>query len=167
MIIHTEDAILGGAVRVLQPRAGYRFSVDAVQLAAFAFARAPAPRRALDLGCGTGVVAFILAHRAPRARLVGVEIQPALAALARAGADRNGFADRVTILAGDMQRPHGEIPRGAFDLVVANPPYHAPGRGRTSPEPSRARAHHEIDVALPDARAAASAACAPRGRIAL
>lgn len=163
----TEDAILGGAVAVIQPRHGDRFSVDALQLADFALRRPF--RRALDLGCGTGVVAFVLAHRAPRARVVGVEVDAALCALAREGAARNRFGERVAIVEGDLRRIDSAVghavERAAFDLVVANPPYHS--AGRASPDASRARARHEIACTLADVLRAAAFACAPRGRVAL
>src|ERR1700738_5195756 len=60
----TFDSILGGALRLYQPRRGYRFSVEAVLLARFAAAR-PA-RGVLDLGAGCGGV--VLVHPAPPCR---------------------------------------------------------------------------------------------------
>jgi tRNA1Val (adenine37-N6)-methyltransferase len=75
----TLDSILGGALRLYQPRRGYRFSVEAVLLARFAATR-PA-RRVLDLGAGCGVVALIYAALTRPREVVAMEIQPALAAL--------------------------------------------------------------------------------------
>src|SRR5437667_307452 len=60
----TLDSILGGALRLYQPRRGYRFSVEAVLLARFAAARPAA--RVLELGAGCGVVALIYAAAAAR-----------------------------------------------------------------------------------------------------
>jgi tRNA1Val (adenine37-N6)-methyltransferase len=75
----TLDSILGGALRLYQPRRGYRFSVEAVLLARFAAARPAA--RVLELGAGCGVVALIYAALARPREVVAIEIQPALAAL--------------------------------------------------------------------------------------
>ena len=75
----TLDSILGGALRLYQPRRGYRFSVEAVLLARFAAARPAA--RVLELGAGCGVVALIYAALARPREVVALEIQPALAAL--------------------------------------------------------------------------------------
>jgi tRNA1Val (adenine37-N6)-methyltransferase len=55
----TCDAILGGRVRVIQPRGGYRFSVDAILLACFVSTRGR--DRVLDLGAGTGVISLAIA----------------------------------------------------------------------------------------------------------
>jgi tRNA1Val (adenine37-N6)-methyltransferase len=53
------DSILGGGLTVIQPRRGYRFSVEAILLARFVRPRAGA--RILELGAGCGVVALIIA----------------------------------------------------------------------------------------------------------
>ena len=69
----TLDTILGGALRLYQPRRGYRFSVEAVLLARFAAARPAA--RVLELGAGCGVVALIYAALARPREVVALEIK--------------------------------------------------------------------------------------------
>ena len=73
------------------------------------------PRRALDLGTGTGKGARLLAHRLPGARVVGVDLSPAMVAEARRllPAELGG---RVTFEVADATRLPFED--GAFDLVV-------------------------------------------------
>lgn len=164
-MISTEDTVLGGKVQVLQPKRGARFSVDALQLADFAGRRSYT--RAIDLGCGSGVIAFVLAYRAPRARVCGVEIDADLVALATKGVSRNGFGNRATMVKGDLRCIDTLVERAAFDLVVANPPYHQMATGRVSKEARRARAHHELACTLGEVLMAADFACAPRGRLAL
>ena len=70
----TEDALLGGRIRLLQPPRGYRVAVDAVLLAA-AVDAAPGDR-VLDLGAGVGAVGLCLAARVPGCTIVGIELQP-------------------------------------------------------------------------------------------
>jgi ubiquinone/menaquinone biosynthesis C-methylase UbiE len=48
-----------------------------------ALERVDAPQRALDLGTGTGTVAFIVARRFPEAEVVGADLAPAMLAEAR------------------------------------------------------------------------------------
>jgi len=55
----TEDALLGGRVRLLQAKVGYRAAIDPVLLAAAIPARAG--QRVLDLGCGAGAASLCLA----------------------------------------------------------------------------------------------------------
>ncbi|MFV0475862.1 MAG: methyltransferase domain-containing protein, partial [Pikeienuella sp.] len=97
----SEDAILGGRVRLLQPRAGYRAATDPVLLAAAAQARPGA--RVLDAGCGAGAALFCLAARVPGIEAHGLELQPAYAALARRNAALNGAG--AEIWEGDLFAP--------------------------------------------------------------
>ena len=80
----TENAFLGGRLRIRQPRRGYRAGVDPVILAASVPLRSG--QSVLELGCGVGVASFCLAARVPDAVLTGIELQPDYAALARENA---------------------------------------------------------------------------------
>jgi tRNA1(Val) A37 N6-methylase TrmN6 len=132
----TDDAFLGGALRILQPRHGYRAGLDALLLAA-SVGRAA---RVLDVGAGVGVVGIVVAHRLPDAEVVLIERDPQLAGLARDNIARNGLAPRVRVIEAEVGQPRSalaELGRAeeSFDHVVANPPYHTLGRctiGRTT-----------------------------------
>ncbi len=79
----------------------------------------------LDLGTGSGCIAVCLAHHKKEARITAVDISPDALDVARGNAIRNGVADRITFLQGDL---FGPVPAGAvFDVVVSNPPYVTPG----------------------------------------
>jgi tRNA1Val (adenine37-N6)-methyltransferase len=143
----TLDPILRGLVRVIQRQGGYRFSLDAVLLADFA--AGSKARRAVELGAGSGVVSLILAARGAVERVTGVEIQPALADMARRSVGLNGLEDRVEIVKGDF-RDQRLLAADSFDLVVSNPPYRPVDRGDVSPEEERALARHEIKANLAD-----------------
>ena len=162
----TEDPILRGRLRLLQPRRGPRVTTDPILLAHFVLRTAGVrPRRAVDLGAGSGVLALVLAAMDERVTVLGLEIQPALAALGRRAAARNGLEDRVRLETADLRIA---APRpGGYDLAVTNPPYHAPGRGRPAALPARARAHHALDASLEDLAAATRRLLAPRGQLAL
>src|SRR5262245_60494228 len=110
----TEDTLLGGRVQLLQPARGYRVAVDAVLLAA-AVDAAPTDQ-VLDLGAGVGAVGLCLAARLPGCQIVGIELQPALAALAERNANLNGMAQRVRTVLHDLARPLPED-LGLFDRV--------------------------------------------------
>jgi len=75
----------------------------------------PPPRRALDLGTGTGEAAFRIARRFPEAEVVGVDLSAGMIEQARAKAPPE-LAGRVRFEQGDAARlPYED---GAFDLVV-------------------------------------------------
>src|SRR5574341_2021440 len=77
------DALGSGGLRIIRSVKGFRHSMDAILLAQFV---APRPTdRVLDLGCGNGAIALLLAHRRALLRVVGLGIQPALASRALRG----------------------------------------------------------------------------------
>src|SRR5262245_58132794 len=127
----TEDAILGGQLRLRQPAKGYRVGIDPILLAA----AAPSVATALDLGCGVGAAALCLARRLPAVTVAGLELQPALAALGRENVAINGLGGRVAIHDGDLLHPPAGLSAGGFDLVLANPPFHAAGSATAPAEP--------------------------------
>ncbi|MBC7131489.1 MAG: methyltransferase [Roseovarius sp.] len=123
------DAFLGGRLIIAQPRSGYRAGVDPVLLAASVPARAG--ETLLDLGCGAGVAALCVAARVPGLRPVGLEMQPAYAALARANAARNGI--EMEVLTGDLAAMPQALRARQFDHVILNPPFF----DRTASTPAR------------------------------
>jgi len=144
----TQDAFFNGHVTIKQHRPGYRFSIDAVILAAHS--RPHAGETVADLGTGCGVIALILAYRNPDIRICGIEVQKKLVEIARRNVSDNNMADRVSILRQDMKLLTVAMVAGPVDLVVSNPPYRRPHSGRLNPDRQKAVARHEIRVALAD-----------------
>lgn len=118
----TEDHFLGGRLRLLQPRMGYRAATDPVLLAAAIPAKAG--QSVLDLGCGAGAAALCLGIRVPGLVLAGLELQHGYARLAHENAARNGLTLSVT--EGDIAAMPAALRAQSFDHVIANPPYYAP-----------------------------------------
>lgn len=165
------DAFLGGRVAIEQPVVGYRAAMDPVLLAAAVPAVNDRGRRAggpvLDLGCGVGTAMLCYAARVPHARLVGLERDPDLVALARRNAAANAMADRVEMLAGDILRPPQIVAAGGFAQVMANPPYHEAAGAEASPDPMRAAANREGAARLSDWIEAMLRAAAAKGGLTL
>ena len=159
----TVDEILGGRLRVIQKRRGYRFSIDSLLLADFV--RLREGDDLLDLGTGSGIIALILADRHHGGKVLGIEIQAELAAMASRSAAVNGLAGRVEIRPGDVRRPETICPPRSFDAVVFNPPYRRLGSGRTNPDSQKAVARHEIKGGAADFLAAAAFALPEGGRV--
>lgn len=140
----TDDAVLGGRLRLLQPRRGHRFGHDAILLAAATTVAADGC--AVDLGAGIGAAGLALAARIPAARVRLVEIDPDLAALAAANIARNGLAGRATAHVLDVEgdadafAAAGLAP-ASVDAVLMNPPFNDPSRFATSPDAARRTAH--------------------------
>lgn len=147
----TDDAFLGGALQVLQPKSGYRAGLDAVLLAAAVAARDG--EHALDAGAGVGVAGLALARRLPGVRVTLVERDVQFAGLARGNIERNGLGERVRLIQTDLTRPlkeAGDLASAAdsFDHVLANPPYHTEGHGTAAGDAQKAAANAMPDGAL-------------------
>jgi len=137
----TRDTILDGRIALIQPRHGYRFSVEAILLGRFA--RASTRERVLELGAGCGVVAIMMAALYRPREVVAIEIQPPLAAMIARSAALNGI-ESVNAVCGDLrQRKLAGVEPASFDLVVANPPYRAAAAGRENPDHGRRLARGE------------------------
>ena len=138
----SEDAFLGGQLRLKQLKSGHRAGHDAVLLAAATAAR-PGDRVA-DLGAGAGVAGLAVARRVAGIDLVLVEIDAALAGLARANADANAIQADVIVL--DVEADAGAFTAAGLapdsvDAVLMNPPFNDPARHRASPDTARGIAH--------------------------
>ncbi|MDH6178154.1 tRNA1(Val) A37 N6-methylase TrmN6 [Bradyrhizobium japonicum] len=138
----TEDAFLGGQLRLRQKRSGHRAGHDAILLAAATEARAG--DRVVDLGAGIGTAGLALGRRVAGIGLSLVEIDPELAELARANAAANGIAAETIVLdvTTDAQAfaANGLVP-DSVDVVLMNPPFNDPARHRGSPDQARRTAH--------------------------
>ncbi|MEM9394895.1 MAG: 50S ribosomal protein L11 methyltransferase [Pseudomonadota bacterium] len=78
------------------------------------------PQRALDVGCGTAVLAMAAARVAPQAKIVASDIDPVAVEVAQANLAANGMSGAVTCLeAAGLSHPGiaGLVP---YDLVFAN-----------------------------------------------
>lgn len=140
----TEDTLLDGRVRLLQPADGYRAAIDPVFLAA-AVPVQPG-EMVLDVGSGVGAASFCLAARVADCRVIGLEPQASLVALARENITLNGMAGRVETVIGSLQSPPPRLAPGSFHHVMTNPPYHQ--GGTLSPNASKAQANSEGEVDL-------------------
>ena len=137
----TEDALLGGRVRLRQPAAGYRVAIDPVLLAA-AVPAAP-DDSVLDVGCGVGAAALCLAARVPGVRVAGIDTQRDLVRLANDNILLNDLAGRVSAMVGDLLRPPPRLEPGSFAHVMANPLFLERGQATPSPDPGKAEAQIE------------------------
>src|SRR3977135_4194899 len=120
----TEDAFLGGLLRLRQPKSGHRAGHDAMLLAAATPAR-PGDR-VVDFGAGIGAAGLAVARRVAGIEIILVEIDEALAALARGNAASNGI--EAGVIAMDVASSAGVFTAAGLrpdsvDVVLMNPPF--------------------------------------------
>ncbi|AWL97804.1 tRNA1(Val) A37 N6-methylase TrmN6 [Bradyrhizobium ottawaense] len=145
----TEDAFLGGQLRLRQKRSGHRAGHDAILLAAATEAR-PGDR-VVDFGAGIGTAGLALARRVAGIGLSLVEINPELAELARANAAANALAAEIILLdvtADATAFAANGLPPDSVDAVLMNPPFNDPARHRGSPDQARHTAHVATEETL-------------------
>jgi tRNA1(Val) A37 N6-methylase TrmN6 len=139
----TEDAVLGGRLRLRQPVHGHRVGHDAILLSAATGARGG--EHAIDLGAGVGAAGLALAARVVDLKVTLVEVDPVLCSLATYNARLNRLDSRVKALALDVVNSNALVGGGlspeSADRVLMNPPFHDPRRQNVSPDPRRRLAH--------------------------
>jgi len=132
----SDDALMGGRVRLRQPRDGYRAGMDAALLAAACDAQGG--ERVLEAGCGAGAVLLMAAVRRPGARFQGVERDSAALELAIGNIARGALQDRVAAVAGDVEAGFTASGlAGGFDAALANPPFFDDAGALRGPAPAK------------------------------
>jgi tRNA1(Val) A37 N6-methylase TrmN6 len=140
----TDDAFLGGRLKVLQPEKGFRAGIDSVFLAAAVPAK---PGEAIfEGGLGTGVAALCLLSRCPDTTVTGLEVTMRYALIAEENGVRNGMGERLIVKHGDLKEAlrrdlTGYPEHGTFAHAFANPPYFDPGKSTPSPNALKQVAH--------------------------
>ena len=159
----TVDEILEGSLKIHQSKRGYRFNLDSIILAHFVDLKSRTVN--LDLGCGNGVIALVLANLYVQSRWHGLEIQQALADLAKKNVEQNGLSHRVTIDIGDAREVKKIYQPHSFDNIIFNPPYRKLDSGRMNLLPEKAVARHEIKGSLSEFLSASQYLLKPKGRV--
>jgi tRNA1Val (adenine37-N6)-methyltransferase len=147
-MMETLDYLQGFDLRLPQARDGYRFSIDPLLLCDFA--KIGARARVIDLGTGNGIVPQLLARTGKGREWFGLELQPEMVERARRSVMLNGLSDRVRIETGDVRALSDDWRGASMDVVVTNPPYRPPARGRVAPGAERGAARFELAGGLPD-----------------
>lgn len=138
-------------LRFIQSDEYFPFGTDGVELANFV--EGGSGNRALDLCCGTGIVPVLLAGK-KGVPTDGVELQPGPAEIARRNAELNGLPTNIYVMR--VQDAPARFGRGAYDIVMCNPPYRKAGSGEKSASGYVRIARHEVELTAEEAVRAAA-----------
>jgi tRNA1(Val) A37 N6-methylase TrmN6 len=145
----TDDAFLGGRLRIYQRRKGHRSGHDAILLAAST--PIVSGDRVVEFGAGVGVAGLAVALRAKGVALTLVDNDAAMVELATTNAQRNGVAAACIQLdigaRADAFFEAGLEP-DSFDRAMMNPPFNDPARHQASPDGPRRAAHQDSGATL-------------------
>lgn len=128
-----ENGLLGGRVRLLQPRDGYRAGMDAALLAAAVTARPG--ETVLEAGCGAGAVLCQTGARRGGLHLLGVEREAPMAALAARNLVLNDLDGEI--LTADVAAGFGPLDRPRADWAISNPPFFDDALALRAPAPGK------------------------------
>ena len=130
------------------------FGTDAFLLSAFL--RPAARERAVELGCGGGIISLLAAKRGRFSHVYALELQPEIAALARRNVTLNALDDTITVKEADVRAITADTLGGEVSAVFANPPYLRTDSGHPSPHAAKQTARHETDGGIMEFTAAAA-----------
>lgn len=101
-----------------------KVGTDGIMLGAWA--EVAGVSKALDIGTGTGVIALMLAQRAPEAAIHGIDIDEVACQQARENFEAAPWKDRLSIIQESIQ-DYARTTRTSYDLIVSNPPFFSGG----------------------------------------
>lgn len=146
-----------------------KIGTDAVLLGAWAFETscfAGRPiLRALDIGCGTGVLSLMLAQRFTGLSVLGIDIDAEAAAEAAANFRQSPWAQRLEAFQTDFREFAASGEAGIYDMIISNPPFFT--GGAEAPDDARRIARHQESLGLHDLMDGAAHVLAPEGILAV
>jgi tRNA1Val (adenine37-N6)-methyltransferase len=145
---------------VQQDRCAMKVGTDGILLGAWA--NAVEPRRCLDIGTGTGLIALMLAQRFPNAPVDAIECEPGAARQAAENFDSSPWSHRLNLVEGQIQT---FVTSNRYDLIVSNPPWFR--RSLTADTAGRTLARHDVSLPTSELFAAAHRLLTTAGTICL
>lgn len=106
---------------IYQEKNGFKFSLDSLLLAEFVNINNK-DYKILDMCTGNAVIPLVLSTY-NNSHIVGVEIQPEVANLAKMSVEENKLTDKIDIFNVDVNEIDNYFPNEFFDIITCNPPY--------------------------------------------
>ncbi|WP_323703431.1 tRNA1(Val) (adenine(37)-N6)-methyltransferase [Mammaliicoccus sp. Dog046] len=141
------DQLLRENFEIIQNDDVFSFSTDALLLGEFTKVRHK--DQVMDLCTGNGIIPVLLAHKT-RAKIQGVEIQPALVDMANRTIQHNHLENQIEIQQMDLKDVAKKYKPSTFDLVTVNPPYFKENQKIQHQKEAHKIARHEIYCTLDD-----------------
>lgn len=130
-------------------RSSMRVGTDAVLLGAWAdvgLCCAKSSPAVLDIGCGCGLIALMVAQRCPSCHVLGIDIDSPSVAEATENALRSPFAGMVRFRQADVRSFAGDGASEKYDLILCNPPYYT--EDTLPPEQRRSMARNAVHLSF-------------------
>lgn len=144
MILNENERIneINENLRLIENKDSLTFGTDAYLLSAFL---PPKPsKKAVELGCGSGVISLLALSRKKAYRVYGIEVQGEIADIAKRNAKLNSFEDKFTVVSKDLREVSTSDTNGEVDFVFSNPPYMKADSGKLNQNEHKNISRHEI-----------------------
>ena len=123
----------------------------------------PEGHKALDIGCGTGLIALMLAQRNNNLSIIGIDIDDDAVGQAKENIRNSPWKDRIEIIKHDFnERFQTTEP---FDLIVSTPPFYK--ENTRCPDEARDKARHMASLPISVLMGNSSQLLSPQGRLAV
>ena len=122
----TKDSIFNGAIKLYQPKQGYRIAIDPIVLASVVNIKKG--QTVLDVGCGVGTISLILKYLDKSQLITSIDIDPIMTDLCK----RNAKLNKLNLDVINHGVDADFLKNRCFDCVVTNPPFYDPDSFRSS-----------------------------------
>lgn len=139
---------IGNGLKVIQNPAWFCYGTDAVMLAQFAAVKPG--EKLVDFCTGTGIIPLLLFSRSKCMDMAGLEIQVAVADMARRSVKWNGLESNIKIIDGDLRESKRYFAAESVDVITCNPPYMCNNTGKQNTNDSKTIARHEVCCTIKD-----------------
>ncbi len=144
MILNETERIneINENLKLIENKESLTFGTDAYLLSAFLPSRIS--RVGVELGCGSGVISLLALSRKKARHVYGIEVQEAIADIAKRNALMNGFSEKFTVISNDLRELNTSDTDGEVDFVFSNPPYMKADSGKLNQNEHKNVSRHEI-----------------------
>lgn len=130
---------------VKQTDSAMKVGTDSVLLGSLV--KAKYPKRILDMGTGTALLALMMAQRFNEALIDAVEIEEKAFAEATYNATQSVFANRIKVVHQSVQE-FAQTTDEKYDLIVSNPPYYEAENSFGIQVQNRSHARHTVSLSF-------------------
>lgn len=143
--------------RVQQEHAALKVGTDSMILGSLCYWESP--KRLLDIGTGTGVLALMCAQRFDFKEIIGLEISEQAVLDAQTNAQNNPFPSQISILNQAIQE---YFPEEQFDAIICNPPFFE--NSQKNPDEHKSLARHTESLSFPELIQSIARLLSPEGK---
>ncbi len=144
MVLNENERIneINENLKLIENKDSLTFGTDAYLLSAFM----PTHQNKIgvELGCGSGVISLLALSRKKARHVYGIEVQKAIADIAKRNAELNDFSDKFTVISKDLRQLTTNDTNGEVDFVFSNPPYMKVDSGKLNENEHKNISRHEI-----------------------